>query len=167
MSAEKSKYTFDSKAILNTLTDAVERGVELTMKQWVKQISGSGGILRREGTGKLYRGGKKRKGRLRRRSVPGQPPAVDTEQLALSVTDREPLKVRSDRLVRFGIIGIKDYGFMLDAGIPKRNIKPRPWIEPSKEQLRAKVGDKYDRYILGELNRAMAALLKQIKGGTK
>ena len=61
MSAEKSKYTFDSKAILNTLTDAVERGVELTMKEWVKQISGSGGVLRRTGTGKLYRGGKKRK----------------------------------------------------------------------------------------------------------
>ena len=164
MSAEKSKYTFDSKAILNTLTDAVERGVELTMKEWVKQISGSGGVLRREGTGKLYRGGKKRKGSLRRRSVPGQPPAVDTGALARSVTDKEPMKVVNNEVVRYGIIGIKDYGFILDQAKGKR---ARPWIEPSKEQLQGKVGEKYDRYILGELNRAMAAVLKQIKGGTK
>jgi hypothetical protein len=66
--------------------------------------------------------------------------------------------------VRFGIIGIKDYGFILDQAQGKR---ARPWIEPSKEQLQLKVGEKYDRYILGELNRAMAAVLKQIKGGTK
>ena len=158
MSAEKSKYRFDSKAILNTLTNAVERGVDLTMKEWVKQMSGRSGVLRRTGTGNLYRGGKKRKGRLRRRSVPGQPPAVDTEQLALSVTERPPVKVRNDRLVRFGIIGIKHYGFILDQAKGKR---ARPWIEPSKAQLRAKVGDKYDRYILGELNRAMIRFLKQ------
>jgi hypothetical protein len=81
------------------------------------------------------------------------------------VTDREPSRVKTLTVIKRGIIGIKRYGFMLDAGT--KRIKPRPWIEPSKEQLRAKVGDKYDRYILGELNRAMAALLKQIKGGTK
>jgi hypothetical protein len=159
MSAEKSKYTFDGKAILDILTNAVERGVELTMKQWVKQLSGKGGVLRRKGTGNLYRGGLKGKGSLRLRSAPGRPPAPDTGLLALSVTERPPLKVRNDRLVRFGIIGIKDYGFMLDAGT--RNIKPRPWIELSKTLLQQRVGEKYDRYILGELNRAMIGLLKK------
>jgi hypothetical protein len=159
-----SKYTFDQRKMLLMMQDAIDRGVELTMKEWVKQMSGRSGVLRRKGTGKEYRGGLKGKGSLRRRSVPGQPPAVDTEQLALSVTDREPSRVKTLTVIKRGIIGIKHYGFILDQAKGKR---ARPWIEPSKALLRAKVGDKYDRYILGELNRAMAAVLKQIKGSTK
>ena len=154
-----SKYTFDQRKLLLMMQDAIDRGVELTMKEWVKQMSGRSGVLRRKGTGKEYRGGLKGKGSLRQRSSPGEPPAVDTGALARSVTDREPSRVKTLTVIKRGIIGIKRYGFMLDAGT--KRIKPRPWIEPSKALLRAKVGEKYDRYILGELNRAMIRFLKQ------
>jgi hypothetical protein len=154
--------------LLLMMQDAIDRGVELTMKEWVKQMSGRSGVLRRTGTGKEYRGGLKGKGSLRRRSSPGEPPAVDTGALARSVTDREPSRVKTLTVIKRGIIGIKDYGFMLDAGTKdkktnKQRIAPRPWIEPSKALLRAKVGEKYDRYILGELNRAMIRFLKQTR----
>jgi hypothetical protein len=77
------------------------------------------------------------------------------------VTDKEPSRVKTLTVIKRGIIGIKRYGFMLDVGT--KRIKPRPWIEPSKALLRAKVGEKYDRYILGELNRAMIRFLKQTR----
>jgi len=153
------RFFFDRRTLTQQLTDAVERGVDLTMKEWVKSISGRSGVLNRAGTGKLYRGGLKSLGMQRRRSARGYPPAVDTGALRRSVTDRAPYKVNTEKVIRRGIIGIKKYGFMLDRGT--RRVKPRPWIEPSKRLLAAKVGVKYDRYILGELNRAMLRYLKR------
>ena len=33
-----SKYTFDQRKMLLMMQDAIDRGVELTMKEWVKQM---------------------------------------------------------------------------------------------------------------------------------
>ena len=164
-----AKHKFNNAMLTAVLLHAIDRGVELTMKQWVKEISGKGGVLRQTGTGRVYRGGLKGTGRLRTASAPGEPPAVDTGALARSVTDREPSKVKDKTKVKRGIIGVKKYGFFLDGGTKdkegKVRIAARPWIDPSKERLRAKVGEKYDRYILGELNRGLIAFLN--KGGKK
>jgi len=97
------------------------------------------------GTGKAYRGGNKSKGSLRRRSVPGAPPAIDTGELRRSVQTAPKLTSKTSKLVRFVILGVKEYGFMLDAGT--RRIAARPWIARSADPVRAVGQSVVTRYL--------------------
>ena len=117
-------YKFDADRLLGYLKAGIYQGLDRLTLEYQKNMRKT---LSEKGTGKSYRGGNKRRGSLRRRSVPGSPPAVDTGALRNSVvaerqSDKDGLKIR--------IPSIKWYGFMLDAGSSR--IAARPWINRSK-----------------------------------
>lgn len=77
-----------------------------------------GEVLRRPGTGRVY----KRGNVSHRASAPGEPPATNTGRLANSI-DIEAIPELTDPTIRVGT-GL-DYGRHLQYGVPGR-IEPRP-----------------------------------------
>lgn len=128
-------------------------------------------MLSRAGSGRMYRGGRKGKGMKRRRSAPGEPPAVDTGTLRRSVqTARTSPTVEiasTGETIGAQLQGVKKYGFYLDRGVEDHPlgvvIKPRPWIQPSLAAVQGKV----ERIALSYINQALARATKQRLMATK
>ena len=146
---------FDRAAIMKKLVDAAGRAAERTILLYQSELKQE---LSKKGGGRVYRGGRKGQGSVRTRSAPGQPPAVETGELRRSVVTQPKYEKAFDRgssVVRWRVLGIKRYGFMLDQGT--RRIKARPWIKGPKERVLTKVPEIFNRY--------MTAALQQIASG--
>jgi len=126
----KAKHNFNSAHFAQHITADLQRSANTLILMYQKNLKNTLSIA---GTGKLYRGGGQGKGSLRRRSVPGAPPAVDTGELRRSVQTKPTLTSKRSSLIRFVIAGVKKYGFMLDAGKGRR---ARPWIARSADPVR-------------------------------
>lgn len=71
------------------------------------------------------------------RSLPGQPPAVQTTTLIGSIfTD-----VGTKDYGVVGRVGSKDviYAKAMEFGFPKKNVAARPWLFPALERIRSKI----------------------------
>ena len=145
------KRTFDKDLLLKRLTAAARKASEYTVLLYQQELKKE---LSQKGSGRTYRGGRKGQGTLRTRSAPGQPPAVDTGELRRSVMSK-PLysnrKRGGSRVLRFVLLGIKPYGFMLDKGTAR--IKPRPWIQAPKERVVAQVPRIFNTFMTQALNK--------------
>ena len=128
----KAKHNFNSAHFAQYIAADLQRSANTLILQYQNNLKRTLSIA---GTGKLYRGGRQGKGSLRRRSVPGAPPAVDTGELRRSVQSQPILTSKRSSLIRFVIAGVKKYGFMLDAGTGR--IAARPWIARSADPVRA------------------------------
>ena len=127
----KARHNFNSAHFAQHIAADLQRSANTLILMYQKNLKNTLSIA---GTGKLYRGGRQGKGSLRRRSVPGAPPAVDTGELRRSVQTKPTLTSKRSSLIRFVIAGVKKYGFMLDAGT--RRIGARPWIARSADPVR-------------------------------
>jgi len=137
----KASHSFNADRLLGYCKSGIYEGLNRLTLEYQKNMRKT---LSSKGSGKQYRGGRKRKGRLRARSSPGEPPAVDTGELRRSVTasrdfDQNQLKIR--------ITGIKWYGIYLDnpsaGGNKPAKVAARPWIDrskPPKDQIEKVMG---------------------------
>jgi hypothetical protein len=133
------KSTFGAKAIADVVRGAVEaqmnREILVLQRSLVLKLSHTG-------SGRVYRGGRKGKGALRRRSAPGEPPAVDTERLRLSVQTATRGSESNATRVLVYLTDLAPYGKPLDTGI--RRIRPRPWITPTLAAHSEKIKERID-----------------------
>lgn len=142
---------FDKDLLMQRITEAAGKAAERTVLLYQKELKKE---LSQKGSGRVYRGGRKGKGRKRTRSAPGQPPAVDTGELRRSVMTQPTYSQASSggsSVVRYRILGIKRYGFMLDQGTAK--VKARPWIKAPKERVLPQVPDIFNRYLTAALQK--------------
>ena len=142
---------FDKDLLLKRLTSAARKASEYTILLYQQELKKE---LSQTGSGRVYRGGRKGQGTLRTRSAPGQPPAVDTGELRRSVLTKPIASNRKrggSRVLRFVLLGIKPYGFMLDQGTAR--IKARPWIRAPKERVVAQVPRIYNTFMTQALHK--------------
>jgi len=127
--------------IVTRLDEALDRGILAWQLILLKNIRKR---LSQKGTGVGYRGGTKRKGMARRRSRPGEPPAVDSNRLRASWSlTAEPWRkrrksgieqVQNDRGTpgprRAFVLGSRvKYAPYLEYGTTR--MAPRPYLRPS------------------------------------
>ena len=142
---------FDKDLLMQRITEAAGKAAERTILLYQKELKKE---LSQKGTGRVYRGGRKGKGSRRTRSAPGQPPAVDTGELRRSVVAQPTYSQASSggtSVVRYRILGIKRYGFMLDQGTAR--IKARPWIRAPRERVVEQVPNIFNRYMTAALQK--------------
>jgi len=145
------KARFDKDALMQRITEAAGKAAERTVLLYQKELKKE---LSQKGSGRTYRGGRKGKGTRRTRSAPGQPPAVDTGELRRSVMTSPTYSQAASggtKVVRWRVLGIKPYGFMLDQGTAR--IKPRPWIKSPKERVVKQVPNMFNRYMTAALQK--------------
>jgi hypothetical protein len=158
-----AKHNVNAAHLQAHIATALQQAANNLMYQYQSNLKKTLSIA---GTGKAYRGGNKGKGSFRRRSVPGAPPAVDTGALLRSVQTAPTLTSRPGKLqrlvkflfravgigsgsqptkvVRYVILGVKGYGFMLDAAPSHR---ARPWIARSADPVRAVAHSVVTKYL--------------------
>lgn len=142
---------FDKGLLMQRITEAAGKAAERTILLYQNELKKE---LSQKGSGRVYRGGRKGQGTLRTRSAPGQPPAVDTGELRRSVLAQPTSSKASSggtRVVRYRILGIKRYGFMLDQGTAR--IKARPWIKAPRERVVKQVPNIFNRYMTAALQK--------------
>jgi hypothetical protein len=166
MSGQRTIVKINWQKMREVIEHSIMLGAEETMHQWVKEISGGGGLLTKRGTYTSYRGGRKGKGSMRRRSKPGDPPARDSGDLARSVNMDNKRITKKGSVIRMVITGILPYGFYLDGGTKNKDgsmrIAPRPWIDRSKERLRVKTEPAYGKFIIARLNATLGKISKKM-----
>jgi hypothetical protein len=89
---------------------------------------------------KYYRGN----GKWHIASSPGNPPAIDRGQLVRSITMREGLDE-----IEVGVTSGAPYGKLLEKGVPKNNLLPRPFLMPAVDSEVPKI----ERRIVNDLLR--------------
>jgi len=151
-----SEGTFNPDDILKVIEFAMDKATMRIILEWQKSAQR---MLSRRGSGKLYRGGAKAKGSKRRRSAPGEPPAVDTGELLRSVqTASAQPDTDGENSDGYQLSGVKWYGVYLDdpneRGSNPSNIAARPWIKPSIDAVMPIVERISLSYINDALNKA-------------
>lgn len=130
----KAKVNFKPDAYLRRVREAVSRALT---GQIVLVQKGLLEMLSREGSGVEYRGGRKGKGMVRRRSAPGEPPAIDTAALVRSVQVSVPSRRDTPTLISVRLTDILHYGGILEAGTQR--IAKRPWVAPTIDPMKPKI----------------------------
>ena len=157
-----AKHNFSARQIMDANIRGIQRGLNIVFDELQTDIRKR---LNQPGTGSGYVGGQKGQGLFRRRSAPGQPPAVDTGILRNSVqTDSK--KISGTGMVSVVMAGLvagvhKDARIprWLEYGTPNGRMKPRPFIAPSLAAIRPNVaktiGDQMQIAIKRMQNQAM------------
>ena len=137
-----ASHNFSAADIISANIEGIQRGLNIAMIELQTELRIT---LSKKGTGVAYRGGKKGKGSYRRRSAPGEPPAVDTGTLRNSVQSK-PQYVAGTGMTSIVLTGLvagvnKDARIprWLEYGTPSGRMKARPFIAPSLEAIRPSV----------------------------
>ena len=159
-----ASHNFSAADIISANIEGIQRGLNIAMIELQTELRIT---LSKKGTGVAYRGGKKGKGSYRRRSAPGEPPAVDTGTLRNSVQSK-PQYVAGTGMTSIVLTGLvagvnKDARIprWLEYGTPSGRMKARPFIAPSLEAIRPSVAgtisDQMQQSIKRMRTRAMKA----------
>ena len=157
-----ASHNFSAADIIDANIRGIERGLKIVMVELQTEMRVR---LSQIGTGEEYFGGEKGLGTYRRRSAPGEPPAVDTGTLRNSVQSK-PQYVAGTGMTSIVLAGLVA-GVDKDARIPRwleygtKYMKARPFIAPSLEVIRPSVAgtisDQMKRSIKRMRTRAMRA----------